>query len=123
MAKETEQYSIVDYELFRNILTTLADTYPERLRMSQIPSLVAYGVKNAGRPLCYLRVSAESKSPPEGLIFSVQTAVCQLWPHPPSASPRKTLSPSLMQPSPPVAFPLIGAEPYRRHLGLPRRRL
>ena len=55
MAKETEQYPIVDYELFRNILTTLADTYPERLRMSQIPSLVAYGVKNAGRPLCYLR--------------------------------------------------------------------
>ena len=55
MAKETEQYPIVDYELFRNILTTLADTYPDRLRMSQIPSLVTYGVKNAGRPLCYLR--------------------------------------------------------------------
>lgn len=55
MAKETEQYPIVDYKLFRNILTTLADSYPDRLRMSQIPSLVIYGVKNAGRPLCYLR--------------------------------------------------------------------
>lgn len=44
----------LDYALLRGILSTLAEAYPQKLRISQIPCLVEYGIRRADAPLAYL---------------------------------------------------------------------
>lgn len=44
----------LDYALLRGILSPLAEAYPRKLRMSQIPCLVEYGIRRADAPLFYL---------------------------------------------------------------------